>query len=178
MRGRQIAILRHLSNGPNFYFGRAELSEISDAFPIRPAERGEACEIVPWGGSASPSPPIRKVCSLPSERRILTVLPNCTSVVSRGFGITRALARRRPNSADHVTPQPVPNDPASYMSLARAVSNIGDRFIRRGNSLRRQYLRRITTQATHTVGARLVTEQRDSSNLPGSVVQLPSTAPM
>jgi hypothetical protein len=49
-RGRQIAILRHLPNGSNFYFGRAELGEITDPFPYQTAGQGRAMRNCPSGG--------------------------------------------------------------------------------------------------------------------------------
>jgi hypothetical protein len=56
------------------------------AFPSIALARGETCEIDPLAGSASSSPTIRKVCSRPSSRTIVTVAPNRTSEVSPEAG--------------------------------------------------------------------------------------------
>jgi hypothetical protein len=45
-------------------------------------------------GSASSSPTIRNICSLPSSRTIVTDVPNRTSEWSVGVGTRRAVARR------------------------------------------------------------------------------------
>src|ERR1700730_2715350 len=63
-------------------------------FPNLARASGETCEIEPCAGSASSSPTIRKVCSRPSSRTIVTRLPNRTSECSSGAGTTRAVARR------------------------------------------------------------------------------------
>jgi hypothetical protein len=63
-------------------------------FPNIERAKGEACEMDPLAGSASSSPTIRKVCSRPSLRTIVTVVPKRTSEMSTGDGRTRALARR------------------------------------------------------------------------------------
>ena len=64
------------------------------AFPSIALARGETCEIDPLAGSASSSPTIRKVCSRPSSRTIVTVVPSRASEVSPEAGTSCALARR------------------------------------------------------------------------------------
>jgi len=63
-------------------------------FPSIALARGETYEIDPLAGSASSSPTIRKVCSRPSSRTMVTVAPNRTSEMSPEAGTSCALARR------------------------------------------------------------------------------------
>ena len=59
--------------------------------------RGETYDTVPCDGLASSSPTIRKVCSRPSSRRSVTVMPNDTvSASADGWTISRARAPRPP----------------------------------------------------------------------------------
>ena len=53
-------------------------------FPNIDLASGETCEIEPLAGSASSSPTIRNVCSLPSSRMIVTDAKPYFGVVGRG----------------------------------------------------------------------------------------------
>src|ERR1700722_4559496 len=58
--------------------------------------RGDRWESVPREGSASSSPTILKLCSRPSSRRRLTVMPKDAVLLSSEVLTTSALARRAP----------------------------------------------------------------------------------
>ena len=75
-------------------FPVAGSDHVADALSEHPSRQRRDIEIEPLAGSASSSPTIRNVCSLPSSRTIVTEVPNRTSEWSVGAGTTRAVARR------------------------------------------------------------------------------------
>src|SRR4051812_37041317 len=64
------------------------------ALPISALATGEANEIEPAFGSASSSPTMRNVCTRPSARLNVTVLPNATTSATDGAAWTWAVRSR------------------------------------------------------------------------------------
>jgi hypothetical protein len=98
-RPRHNAVLSRSLDCNYLGFALPGSDNVANVLPSSALASGEACDTVPFAGSASSSPTMPKLCSRPSSRTIVTVFPNWTAALSGSMETSCAVARRAPSGA-------------------------------------------------------------------------------